>query len=77
MSDAARIEDRRRAARERLRLYRERKRRQGLRQIRLWVPDVNAPGFAEEARRQSRLVAESPGEHDDQAFIDSITDHGD
>ncbi len=32
-------------------------RRQGMRLVQFWAPDVNAPGFAEECRRQSRLVA--------------------
>ena len=32
-------------------------RRRGLRPIQIWVPDTRAPGFAEEARRQSRLIA--------------------
>jgi hypothetical protein len=44
-----------------------------LRPIQLWVPDVRSPEFAAEARRQSLLVANSPGEKDDQAFIDAIT----
>ncbi len=30
----------------------------GLRPVQLWVPDTGAPGFAEECRRQSRLIAE-------------------
>ncbi len=29
----------------------------GLRPIQIWVPDTRRPGFAEECRRQSRLVA--------------------
>jgi len=29
----------------------------GLRPIQLWVPDTQAPGFFEECRRQSALVA--------------------
>ena len=29
----------------------------GLRPIQIWVPDTRAPGFKEECRRQSRLVA--------------------
>ena len=29
----------------------------GLRPIQIWVPDTRAPGFEEECRRQSRLVA--------------------
>ena len=29
----------------------------GLRPIQIWVPDTRRPGFAEECRRQSRMVA--------------------
>ena len=52
-------------------------REQGLRPIQIWVPDVNAPEFKAEARRQSRLVAESPHAEDDQAFVDAVSDWGD
>jgi hypothetical protein len=38
-----------------------------------WVPDIHAPGFAAEAARQSRLVAASPSEAQDQAFVDAIS----
>ena len=31
-------------------------REQGLRPVQIWVPDTRAPGFAEEALRQGRLV---------------------
>jgi hypothetical protein len=31
----------------------------GLRPIQIWAPDTRRPGFAEEARRQSRLAAVS------------------
>lgn len=37
-------------------------RAQGLRPVQIWLPDVKAPGFAEEARRQSRLAAEADAE---------------
>ncbi|MBO9194168.1 antitoxin MazE family protein [Rhizobium sp. 16-449-1b] len=30
-----------------------------MRPIRIWVPDTRQPGFAEECRRQSLLVAEA------------------
>ena len=63
-------------SREKVRAHRERLRAQGLRPIQFWVPDTRSPEFAAEARRQSRLVASSPYEADDQAFIDSITDLG-
>ena len=29
----------------------------GLRPVQIWVPDTRLPGFAEECRRQARLVA--------------------
>lgn len=31
----------------------------GLRPIQIWVPDTRRPGFADECRRQSRLVAQT------------------
>lgn len=31
----------------------------GLRPVQIWVPDTRRPGFVEECRRQSRLVAAS------------------
>ncbi|WP_084190064.1 antitoxin MazE family protein [Ferrovum myxofaciens] len=31
----------------------------GLRPIQIWVPDTRRPDFAEECRRQSRLVAQT------------------
>jgi Protein of unknown function (DUF3018) len=61
-------------SRARVRTYRARLRSQGLRPIQIWVPDVNAPGFAEEAHRQSRAVAASPAAEADQAFVDSISE---
>ena len=54
--------------------HRRRMRARGYRPIQVWVPDVRSPEFAKEARRQSRLIAASPTEADDQAFIDSISD---
>jgi hypothetical protein len=48
-------------------------RKLGLRPIQIWVPDVNSPEFIAEARRQSRIVAESPYAEEEQAFIDSIS----
>lgn len=61
-------------SREKVAAYRERMRARGLRPIQIWVPDVRAPGFADEARRQALAVAQSPHEPDDQAFVDSISD---
>jgi hypothetical protein len=51
-------------------------RRQGLRPIQIWVPDVRARSFKAEAHRQSLTVANSPHARDDQDFIDSVADRG-
>ena len=42
--------------RKRVAAHRAQLRRRGLRPIQIWVPDTRAPGFADEASRQSRLV---------------------
>ncbi len=59
--------------RERVAAHRARLRRQGLRPVQIWVPDVRAPGFAAEAHRQSALAAASAHQADDQAFVDAIS----
>jgi hypothetical protein len=56
--------------------HRERLRRQGLRPIQIWVPDVRSPAFKAAAHQQSLAVASSAHEQDDQAFIDSLADWG-
>jgi hypothetical protein len=61
-------------SRRRVRAHRERLRAQGLRPVQIWVPDVNAEGFAAEAHRQSRAVSVSDAADDDQAFVDSISE---
>lgn len=53
--------------------HRARLRAQGLRPIQIWVPDVRAPSFKAEARRQSLAVAESALAADDQAFVDAVS----
>jgi Protein of unknown function (DUF3018) len=60
-------------SRRRVREHRARLRAQGLRPVQIWVPDVRAPGFADEAHRQSRAVAVSNHANDDQAFVDSVS----
>ena len=61
------------SVRQRVAEHRERLRRQGLRPVQIWVPDVRAPEFAAEAHRQSALAAASPHAADDQAFVDAIS----
>ena len=62
------------SSRDKVRAHRERLRRQGLRPIQIWVPDVRSPEFAAEAHRQSLAVARSEHEVDDQGFIDAISE---
>lgn len=61
-------------SRVKVREHRRRLRSQGLRPIQIWVPDVRAPSFRAEAHRQSLAVATSAHAHDDQAFIDAVSD---
>ena len=62
------------APHDKVRRHRARLREQGLRPLQIWVPDTRAPGFAEEARRQSLAVACSEHAEADQAFIDAISE---
>ena len=64
-------------SRDKVRAHRKRLRQQGLRPIQIWVPDVSSPAFAKEAHRQSRAIARSAQEKDDQGFVDSISDWDD
>jgi hypothetical protein len=65
------------SSREKVKAHRERLRRQGLRPIQIWVPDVRSPAFKAEARRQARAVAQSEFEAEDQAFVDAVSDSDD
>jgi hypothetical protein len=59
--------------RERVAAHRAELRRRGLRPIQIWVPDTRAPGFAEEARRQSRLI-DADDEFDEiMGFIERVS----
>jgi Protein of unknown function (DUF3018) len=61
------------STRDRVRQHRERLRRQGLRPLQIWVPDVRAPEFIAEAHRQSVAISSSEHEADDQAFVDAAS----
>ncbi|MEX1204750.1 MAG: antitoxin MazE family protein [Dongiaceae bacterium] len=63
-------------SRDKVRAHRDRLRRQGLRPIQIWVPDVRSPAFAAEAHRQSLAVASSPHAKEDQEFIDTVSAWG-
>ncbi|MGZ9082037.1 MAG: antitoxin MazE family protein [Rhodoplanes sp.] len=60
--------------RKKARELRARLRAQGLRPIRIWVPDTRSRHFAEQAHRQSLAVAASPHAAEDQDFIEATSD---
>ncbi len=51
--------------------YRQNKRRQGMKLLRIWVPDPNAPGFAEEVKRQAALLRDAPEQEEVLDFIEA------
>ena len=61
------------ASRDKVRAHRDRLRRQGLRPVQIWVPDVRSKTFARAAHRQSLAVAGSPHARGDQEFVDAIS----
>ncbi len=66
-------EQERPSVRDRVAMHRARLRREGLRPVQIWVPDVRSPEFAAEAHRQSALAAASPHRTEDQDFIDAVS----
>ena len=59
---------------EKVRAHRAKLREAGLRPVQIWIPDTRSREFAREARRQSLAVGRSPGEKEDQAFVDAISE---
>ena len=50
-------------------------RKAGLRPVVIWVPDTRRPGFDEEYRRQSRLIASAEKESSEmQTFMDAAAE---
>ncbi len=60
-------------SRDKVRAHRQRLRKQGLRPVQIWVPDVRSKAFTVAAHRQSLAVARSRHAKADQAFIDAIS----
>lgn len=64
---------RRSVSRDKVRAHRARLRKQGLRPVQIWVPDVRSKSFARAAHRQSLAVARSSHARADQEFVDAIS----
>lgn len=57
---------------ERVQKRRDAMRAAGLRPVQIWVPDTRRPGFAEECRRQARIIAAAESADEDLAnFMDA------
>lgn len=57
----------------RVQKHRDALRRSGLRLVQIWVPDTRRPDFAEECRRQSRLVSQADmADTDMPPFLDDV-----
>ncbi|WP_075215340.1 antitoxin MazE-like protein [Mongoliimonas terrestris] len=59
------------SAAERARRYRSRRRQEGWREVRLWLPDTTSPAFQAECRRQARLLREDPLEARNAAWAEA------
>ncbi|MGH7048556.1 MAG: antitoxin MazE family protein [Stellaceae bacterium] len=61
---------------DKFRRYRATRRAGGMRLVRVWVPDPQAPGFREEANRQASLLRGAPEELEALDFIEAAVDPG-
>lgn len=57
---------------DKFRAYRARKKAKGLREIRMWVPDVNAPGFWERSVLAAAILRDAPEEEETMLFIEAL-----
>ena len=60
-------------SRRKVQAHRDRLRKQGLRPVQVWVPDVRTKRFRQHAHRDALTIANSLHEKDDQAFVDSVS----
>jgi Antitoxin MazE-like len=59
--------------RERVQQHRMELRRRGLRPVQIWIPDTRAPGFAEEAHRQSQAVAAADAKDGIREWLEAVS----
>ena len=66
-----------RTVKERVNSHRDRLRRAGFKTVQIWVPDIKAPGFAAECKRQSLIIKNDPVETRDLELLAELGDWGD
>ena len=54
--------------------YRARKKAQGLRELRMWVPDLRNPAVQEQFKRQAKLLRGTKGEQEILEELDALID---
>ena len=54
--------------------YRARKKRAGLREVRMWVPDINSPEFKAKLARDMAATSVQEDERDVMIFIERMTE---
>jgi len=59
---------------ERVQKHRAGLRAAGLRPVQIWVPDTRRPSFADECRRQSRLLRNDPHEQEILEWLSATSD---
>jgi len=64
------------SVKKRVETHRSKLRAAGFKPVQIWVPDPNAPGFAAECRRQSRIIQADPSEMHDLDALAEIADWG-
>ncbi|HEY4114277.1 MAG TPA: antitoxin MazE-like protein [Rhizomicrobium sp.] len=62
---------------DKFRRYRESRKAQGLRLLRLWVSDPRTASFRRKAKRQAALLRGAPEEEEALSFIERNMDQGD
>jgi hypothetical protein len=54
--------------------YRAAKKAAGLKEVRLWIFDAKNPAFLAQLKRDMAAIRNSPGEIEDTAFVEALTD---
>jgi Protein of unknown function (DUF3018) len=57
---------------DKFRAYRARKKAAGLREVRMWVPDVTAPGYWERSVLAAAILQNAPEEEETMLFIEAM-----
>ena len=58
----------------RVQRHRDKLRAAGLKPMQMWVYDTSRPGFAEECRRQSLVIADDPHDQEIMEWIEKVAD---